>query len=194
MPAVIQNSLGRKIDLRKPTLDDIDITDIAHSLSLVCRFGGHIKHFYSVAEHSILVAKLLSEQGAPGELVLAGLLHDAHEAYLGDVTTPVKDVLREHGAYDDLVHGFDQHIAHYAGILEEDLHDAWVKAADEQALFIEAYYLMPAGLEHFHTPGVDVPTAAESSTVEQFSRHAATPSRPYGCQLEFMAAWNALTE
>lgn len=76
---------GKKFHYLAPLENEIDIRDIAHALSLTCRFGGHCSKFYSVAEHSILVA----EQVIP-ELKLSALLHDAHEAYLHDVPRPIK--------------------------------------------------------------------------------------------------------
>ena len=76
---------GRQFHYLEPVVDEIDIVDIAHSLSLKCRFAGHCRVFYSVAEHSIRVAKIL-----PDELKLSGLLHDAAEAYLPDIARPQK--------------------------------------------------------------------------------------------------------
>lgn len=68
-----------------PRMEDIRFADIAMALSRICRFGGHCTHFYSVAEHSVHVASK-----APNELKLQALMHDAAEAYLGDVVRAIK--------------------------------------------------------------------------------------------------------
>ena len=69
-----------------PNPDDIDISDIAHALSLICRANGHFKYFYSVAQHCIACAEEAIERGYSLEVTLGCLLHDASEAYLCDVT------------------------------------------------------------------------------------------------------------
>ncbi|KKM73571.1 hypothetical protein LCGC14_1409220 [marine sediment metagenome] len=79
---------GRKFHFLDPQLDEIDIVDIAHALSLTCRFGGQCKQFYSVAEHSIRMAEIVLD-----EYKLFALLHDASEAYLPDLPRPEKAVL-----------------------------------------------------------------------------------------------------
>ncbi len=76
---------GKKFYPLDPVLDDISIMDIAHGLSNVCRYGGQCKTFYSVAQHSVLVSKYVSPENAKW-----GLLHDAAEAYVGDVIHPLK--------------------------------------------------------------------------------------------------------
>lgn len=73
-----------------PREDEINIIDIAHALSNICRFSGHTKEFYSVAQHCILVSELC------GEYKLEGLMHDASEAYLSDVPRPVKKMLPDY--------------------------------------------------------------------------------------------------
>lgn len=70
--------------------DQVDIMDIAHSLAMINRFTGHTVRPYSVAEHSLLVADICAMEGHGHTLQLAALLHDAHEAYTGDVSSPVK--------------------------------------------------------------------------------------------------------
>ena len=70
-----------------PRPEEICIEDIAHALSLLCRFGGHCKEFYSVAEHSIIVS---NHVGRDPQTQLWGLLHDASEAYLQDIVQPLK--------------------------------------------------------------------------------------------------------
>lgn len=67
--------------------EDIEIIDIAHALSNLCRYNGHVEQFYSVAQHSVLVARGFTRGS---ELRKWGLLHDASEAYLGDVVAPLK--------------------------------------------------------------------------------------------------------
>ena len=84
----IQTYTGRKFWPLNPRAEDIHIHDIAHALSMKCRFNGHSKQFYSVAEHSVLVSRYVQS-----EYAMWGLLHDAAEAYLPDVPRPVKPFL-----------------------------------------------------------------------------------------------------
>lgn len=84
----MQTYTGRKFWPMDPRSDEVFIEDIAHSLSLQCRYAGHCERFYSVAEHSVHLARHLRWQGV--EVALWALLHDASEAYLVDVPRPVK--------------------------------------------------------------------------------------------------------
>lgn len=81
---------GRQVDFFDPRPEQIWADDIAHALSLQCRYNGHTSAFYSVAEHCCRVAWLLRERGYDRETQLYGLLHDAAEAYLGDLHPAVK--------------------------------------------------------------------------------------------------------
>lgn len=80
----IQTYSGKKFFPLDPQEADVCIEDIAHSLSMICRFTGHCKEFYSVAQHSVMVSYL------SGEFALYGLLHDASEAYICDLASPIK--------------------------------------------------------------------------------------------------------
>lgn len=86
---------GVYFDLANPSHELIKIEDIAASLSKTCRFGGHCKGFYSVAEHCVLAAEAAMDAGECGEACRAIFLHDAAEAYVGDVVKPLKVMLPE---------------------------------------------------------------------------------------------------
>src|SRR4051794_27255584 len=86
----IPTASGARFDPFAPDAASIEIRDIAHALGNLCRFGGHCRVFYSVAQHSCLVADLVERRGAGVECVHWALLHDASEAYLGDLPHPVK--------------------------------------------------------------------------------------------------------
>lgn len=92
----IQLSNGVLFDLLQPDPELIDIEVIAHALSKLCRFTGHSRAFYSVAQHCVVVSRLV-----PAELALCGLLHDATEAFVGDMSTPLKALLPEYRAIEE---------------------------------------------------------------------------------------------
>jgi uncharacterized protein len=81
---------GQAFDLIMPTKAMIQLRDIAHSLAYTCRFNGHCSPFYSVAQHSLHVASLVAPEHR-----LQALLHDATEAYVGDMVRPLKEILPE---------------------------------------------------------------------------------------------------
>lgn len=134
---------GRKFDLTNPTADMVDPADIAHSLSMQCRFNGHTSSFYSVAQHCCLVADLV-----PAEHQLHALLHDATEAYVGDMVRPLKEAMRDRATYHGatcLYEETEQRV--WEAICERfdliPILPASVKHADLVALATEKRDLMP---------------------------------------------------
>ncbi|QXZ79635.1 phosphohydrolase [Rhizobium sp. L51/94] len=93
----MQTYTGRKFWPLDPRANEIDIRDIAHSLAMQCRYAGHCENFFSVAEHSVLIADHLDEQGQDAETCLWGLLHDGEEAYLPDMIRPTKSSFPGYG-------------------------------------------------------------------------------------------------
>jgi 5'-deoxynucleotidase YfbR-like HD superfamily hydrolase len=88
----VRTFMGKMIDPFNPDPDQITLVDIAHSLSNLCRWNGHTMKYYSVAEHSIFVQNMVQSR----EDKLAAMLHDASEAYISDVTRPVKHRLKNY--------------------------------------------------------------------------------------------------
>jgi uncharacterized protein len=99
----IRTFTGKYFNVFEPNVDLIDIEDIAHSLAMQCRFNGHTKRFYSVAQHSIWVAERV-----PYEDKMAALLHDGSEAYLCDIPSPIKKFFTQ---YHSIENGVMQAIA-----------------------------------------------------------------------------------
>jgi hypothetical protein len=86
---------GRQFWPLDPRPEEIEIEDIAHALSMQCRYAGHTKKFYSVAEHSLLISQVVSQ-----DFALWGLLHDASEAYLTDIIRPIKPFMSEYKVWE----------------------------------------------------------------------------------------------
>jgi len=122
---------GNHFDFLNMQNNTFDPEEIGHALSMVCRFGGQCRHFYSVAQHSVIVSRL-----AGNGFRMAGLLHDAMEAYLGDITTPLKQLLPE---YQDITKRAEDWLVKTTGY---DIHAPEVKYADLQALGMEKRDLM----------------------------------------------------
>lgn len=87
----IQTISGRAYDYLE--FNEVNVEDIAKALGRICRYNGHTPKHYSVAEHCCHVGDFLREQGHTDDVVLAGYLHDAHEAYIGDMPSPLKIAL-----------------------------------------------------------------------------------------------------
>jgi hypothetical protein len=131
-PDSIRTHSGLYVNVFEPTPAMISIEDIAHALAHQCRFSGHLQKFYSVAQHSVLVASLVSE-----EKKFDGLMHDASEAYLLDIPTPIKAKLPN---YKLLESDLMKIIANKFGFRFP--FDAEVKRADAEMLQREWHALM----------------------------------------------------
>ena len=90
----IETHSGKKFFFLNPTQDMIDLHDIAHALSQICRYNGHTKRFYSVAEHCVYLAEWTLQSGRGKYAALNALHHDDAEAYIGDITRPLKRSLK----------------------------------------------------------------------------------------------------
>ena len=97
----MQTWSGRQFWPLDPRVEDIDLRDIAHSLSMQCRYAGHCRTFYSVAEHSVLMARWMLDRDGFAGFAPWALLHDAPEAYLVDVPRPVKPFLVGYNEIED---------------------------------------------------------------------------------------------
>lgn len=128
----IETFSGKKFYFLDPKPEMVDIEDIAHALSNSCRYTGHCSDFYSVAEHSVAVSEIAGDS-------LQGLLHDASEAYIADISSPVKPHLKN---YKTIEKGIMVAIA-------EKFNFSWppseeVEAADLVQLSTEAWHLLPS--------------------------------------------------
>lgn len=148
---------GAWFDLLDPASSEFTIDDIAHGLAHTCRYAGQADGFYSVAEHSILVSEV-----ALGH-EYAALLHDAAEAFIGDVTRPLKQLLPE---YKRLEKSIEEAIFARFGV---DCVHPDVKKADLEVLAAEQAQLMPEGTDAWATEaGVRAaPIRVERMTPEQ---------------------------
>ena len=171
MPAVSTKS-GRRVSLLNPSPSQIVIGDIAHGLAHQCRFNGQTNKFYSVAQHSVLVSSIL-----PRELRLAGLLHDASEAYLGDVVQPLKDLLPE---YQSIEANFCEVLGARFGVNLQ--HNDAIRLADLVVLATERRDLMP----------MDTADWSSIAGITPLSR-TIRPKSPEAASVQFMEMFFMLT-
>ena len=180
---VLETYTGLYFDYDDPQPEQISLSDIARALSYTARFGGHTKRFYSVAEHALLVRALVSEV-VPNrlDLQLAALHHDSHEAYLGDVPTPLSRTLEDEGIdiIATLKHRIDTTVAAFIGIDPDRFHDPIVRQADKDALVIEAEFLKKSQGRGLHWQRNR--DAAPLARMPRFWRPNYTPS---GIEIDF---------
>ena len=135
----VSTYLGNRFYPLEPRIDRVAIEDIAHGLAYQCRFNGQTCEFYSVAQHSLVVASLV-----PEHLRFAALMHDAAEAYLGDMVKPLKVLLPQFAEIEDKVGAI------IAAAFALDFSDyAPIKRADLVALATEKRDLMPHSVERW---------------------------------------------
>jgi uncharacterized protein len=149
---MVETYSGRFVDTKNPQPEQITLEDIAHALANTCRFGGHCRRFYSVAEHAVFVSRRMERRGIGDQGLLAGLHHDDAEAYLGDIPRPMKPLLGK--AYERLSARMDDVIIEALGLvfnsgtwgdgIQHPFHHEAVKSADNWSLFVEARHLLPS--------------------------------------------------
>lgn len=132
----VQTRSGHYFDPQNASVSKIEIVDIAHSLSNICRYNGHCKRFYSVAEHAVLTYEIARKLW-PNDLDVqwAALLHDASEAYVGDVTSPLKAQLPKYREIEDSIQ--DQIATEFNIVWSKHVKEA-VHKVDVEALATEA--------------------------------------------------------
>lgn len=135
----METASGRFLDLEKPHPDSVDIHDIAHHLSMICRFGGATCVFYSVAEHCVNTAFLAMSDNQSREVQFACLMHDAHEAYTGDMIRPAKNILKEYCQWERRIHDT---VSYALLVPRDEFTEMLVKGYDDQMARIEARQLL----------------------------------------------------
>jgi 5'-nucleotidase len=136
-PSIMLQS-GAWLDLLAPHTSEFTIEDIAHGLALQCRYAGQCREFYSIAEHSILVSDIVQDDP------LAALLHDAAEAFLGDITRPLKQMLPDYRRIEAQMQR-----AIFSRFDIDPQSNPAIKSADLSILAAEQSQMMPAGTDEW---------------------------------------------
>lgn len=163
----IETYSGRYLDLENPDPNVIGLEDIAHGLAYTCRYSGQCAEFYSIAQHAVMCSRYLEKHGQSIDVQLAGLHHDDAEAFLGDVVRPLKTLLQPQ--YGELSDRMDIAIAECFGNRwpADALKIPEVKTADNWALMVEAWRLLPSKGKNWggqaHNWDVDMQTGGRLS-------------------------------
>jgi hypothetical protein len=153
--AAIQTASGRRFSLLEPRAAEVEIGDVAHALSNQCRFGGHSRVFYSVAQHSCVVADAVEAESADATTTLWALLHDASEAYLVDLPHPIKHRTALGEAYREVEAGVTAAIAERFGLPPAP--PKVVKRVDREVLAAERLAFMQVEWDWPELDGVTAP-------------------------------------
>ena len=149
----IETYTGKKFYPLDPRPEDVDIKDIAHALSLTCRYNGHSKIFFSVAQHSLNCCEMAERMGMIKQVRLLCLLHDAAEAYIGDMTRPLKPMFP---GFKEMENKIQKVIYEALGIKEPDRQEKEiVSRIDNIQLVTEARVLMPFKVWGEWTKGIE---------------------------------------
>ncbi len=130
---------GRRFWPIDPRIEDVSFIDIAHGLAATCRYGGHTALFYSVAEHSVLMAWHFQDAGRR-DLAQSALLHDASEAYIGDIIRPLKPQIPQFKSYETPLQAMIMQAAGLGDIPDE------VHELDSRIIINEAVALFDPGV------------------------------------------------
>jgi len=171
----IQTFSGKQFYPLHPEASLIVIEDIAHALAMQCRYNGHSRYFYSVAQHSVLVSNNL-----PRDLALPGLLHDAGEAYLGDLVRPIKQDPQIRALWKPIEVALDAQIEIAFGLTPGILEHPMIKHADRCACITEKRDVLPQQFK------------AEDANFEPF-REIIVPWSPQRAEEEFLFLFEELT-
>jgi 5'-deoxynucleotidase YfbR-like HD superfamily hydrolase len=140
----LQTVSGRWVNPFDPDPEQLDAGDIARALANQCRFGGHSRVFYSVAQHSVIVSQLVEQRGGDGEDAFAALMHDATEAYLGDMPHPLKHRSPLGAAFkeaeDDLERAINERFAIKPDVPEVKRADRALLATERRAFSAETWH------------------------------------------------------
>lgn len=130
------NTLDQRLfNYENPSFEGFSVEGLSLALSKLCRFTGHTRGFYSVAEHCVLVSRML-----PREIAVYGLVHDLHEAVMGDVNSPLKSMIPDYKAIENKV---EAALMDWLGLIESPEIRAAVKRADTLAYLAERTLLLP---------------------------------------------------
>ena len=136
---------GKHFDPVNPDISMVDIRDVAHALSMLCRGNGHVKTFFSVGQHCINAAREAAARGYSRRVILACLLHDAGECYLSDVPRPFKQMLPEYIKAEDSF--LDLIYEKFLGSNLSEEEAALVKSVDNDLLYYDLKVLLNEVLE-----------------------------------------------
>ncbi len=161
-PHTIETASGARVDLFDPTPATLHLSDIAFSLCRIPRYTGHTREPYSVGSHSLWVAKVCLRATKDSQTRLYALLHDAHEAYVGDIATPVKNLPGMRDALRPVVQRLQNAIHSALGLAAPSpVQQAWVAWADALALVEESRFLMPSQGVDWCVPVPEPPVPCE---------------------------------